>query len=102
MGEAPYRKDRYLRELKLAGKLDLVNGIIIGRFSRRERESPDKPSDFKMHQVFEQYFSEMKVPGIYNFPAGHGSKNISLPLGGNVLIDTNNELLKVLDSPIKN
>ena len=102
VGEAPYRIDRYLRELKLAGKLDQVYGIIIGRFSRRESESPDKPSDFKMHQVFEQYFSEMKVPVIYNFPAGHGSKNISLPLGGNVLIDTNNELLKVLDSPIKN
>ena len=102
VGEAPYRIDRYLRELKLAGKLDQVYGIIIGRFSRRESESPDKSSDFKMHQVFEQYFSEMKVPVIYNFPAGHGSKNISLPLGGNVLIDTNNELLKVLDSPIKN
>ena len=33
VGEAPYRIDRYLSELKLAGKLDLVNGIIIGRFS---------------------------------------------------------------------
>ena len=102
VGEAPYRIDRYLRELKLAGKLDVVNGIIIGRFSRRESESPDKPSDFKMSQVFQQYFSEMNVPVIFDFPAGHGSKNISLPLGGNVLIDTKNEIFKVLESPIKN
>jgi len=36
VGEAPYRIDRYLSELKLAGKLDLVNRIIIGSFSRRE------------------------------------------------------------------
>ena len=102
VGEAPYRIDRYLRELKLAGKLDVVNGIIIGRFSRRESESPDKPSDFKMSQVFQQYFSEMNVPVIFDFPAGHGSKNISLPLGGNVLIDTKNEIFKVLEPPIKN
>ena len=102
VGEAPYRIDRYLRELKLAGKLDVVNGIIIGRFSRRESESLDKPSDFKMSQVFQQYFSEMNVPVIFDFPAGHGSKNISLPLGGNVLIDTKNEIFKVLESPIKN
>ena len=102
VGEAPYRVDRYLRELKLAGKLDVVNGIIIGRFSRRESESPDKPSDFKMSQVFQQYFSEMNVPVIFDFPAGHGSKNISLPLGGNVLIDTKNEIFKVLEPPIKN
>lgn len=102
VGEAPYRVDRYLRELKLAGKLDVVNGIIIGRFSRRESESPDKPSDFKMSQVFQQYFSEMNVPVIFDFPSGHGSKNISLPLGGNVLIDTKNEIFKVLEAPIKN
>ena len=102
VGEAPYRIDRYLSELKLAGKLDLVSGIIIGRFSRRETEPSDKSTDFKMHEVFQQYFSEMKVPVIYNFPAGHGSKNISLPLGSNVRINTNNEIFKVLDSPIKN
>ena len=102
VGEAPYRVDRYLRELKLAGKLDVVNGIIIGRFSRRESENPDKPSDFKMSQVFQQYFSELNVPVIFDFPAGHGSKNISLPLGGNVLIDTKNEIFKVLEPPIKN
>ena len=102
VGEAPYRIDRYLRELKLAGKLDVVNGIIIGRFSRRKSESPDKPSDFKISQVFQQYFSEMNVPVIFDFPSGHGSKNISLPLGGNVLIDTKNEIFKVLEPPIKN
>ncbi len=102
VGEAPYRIDRYLSELKLAGKLDLVNGIIIGRFSRRETEAPDRPTDFKMHQVFQQYFSKMKVPVIFNFPSGHGSKNVSLPLGCIVEINTDNETFSLLESPIKN
>ena len=102
VGEAPYRIDRYLSELKLAGKLDLVNGIIIGRFSRRETEAPDRSTDFKMHQVFQQYFSKMKVPVIFNFPSGHGSKNVSLPLGFIVEINTDYETFKVLEPPIKN
>ena len=102
VGEAPYRIDRYLSELKLAGKLDRVNGIIIGRFSRRETEAPDRSTDFKMHQVFQQYFSKMKVPVIFNFPSGHGSKNVSLPLGCIVEINTEYETFKVLEPPIKN
>ena len=102
VGEAPYRIDRYLSELKLAGKLDLVNGIIIGRFSRRETEAPDRSTDFQMHQVFQQYFSKMKAPVIFNFPSGHGSKNVSLPLGCIVEINTDDEIFKVLESPIKN
>ena len=102
VGEAPYRIDRYLSELKLAGKLDLVNGIIIGRFSRRETEAPDRSTDFKMHQVFQQYFSIMKVPVIFNFPSGQGSKNVSLPLGCIVEINTEYDTFKVLEPPIKN
>ena len=102
VGEAPYRIDRYLSELKLAGKLDRVNGVIIGRFSRRETEAPDRSTDFKMHQVFQQYFSKMKVPVIFNFPSGHGSKNVSLPLGCIVEINTEYETFKVLEPPIKN
>ena len=101
VGEAPYRIDRYLSELKLAGKLDRVNGVIIGRFSRRETEAPDRSTDFKMHQVFQQYFSKMKVPVIFNFPSGHGFKNVSLPLGCIVEINTVYETFKVLEPPIK-
>ena len=100
--EAPYRIDRYFWELKLSGKLDLVNRIIIGRFSRRETEAPDRSTDFKMHQVFQQYFSIMKIPVIFNFPSGHGSKNVSLPLGCIVEINTEYETFKVLEPPIKN
>ena len=102
VGEAPYRIDRYLSELKLAGKLAVVNGIIIGRFSRRDTEPPDKSTDFKMNEVFEQYFSKMNVPVIYNFPAGHGSKNISLPMGCLVEIDTGEGIFSVLEHPINN
>ena len=102
VGEAPYRIDRYLSELKLAGKFDHVNGIIIGRFTRRDEEPEDRPTDFKMEEVFRQYFSDIIVPVVYYFPAGHVSTNLSLPLGCIVEINTSKGIFKSFESPISN
>ena len=94
--------DRYLQELKLAGKFDGVKGVVIGRFSRRTSEAPDKPTDFTMEEVFKQYFSKSEFPVIYNFPSGHGAKNISLPLGILAEINTDNQVFRLLESPVRN
>ena len=102
VGESPYRVDRYLQELKLAGKFDGVKGVVIGRFSRRGSEVPDKPTDFTMEEVFKQYFSKSEFPVIYNFPSGHGAKNISLPLGILAEINTDTQVFRLLESPVKN
>ena len=102
VGESPYRVDRYLQELKLAGKFDGVKGVVIGRFSRRSNELLDKPTDFTMEEVFEQYFSKFEFPVIYNFPSGHGAKNISLPLGILAEINTDTQIFRLLESALKN
>ena len=101
VGESPYRVDRYLQELKLAGKFSSLRGVVIGRFSRRSDEAPDKLTDFEMEEVFIQYFSNFNIPVIYNFPSGHGSRNISLPLGVVAEINTDSQIFKFLESPLK-
>ena len=45
-----------------------------------------------MEEVFDQYFSNFNVPVIYDFPSGHGSKNISIPLGVIAEIDTEDSI----------
>ncbi len=102
VGESPYRVDRYLQELKLAGKFNELKGVIIGRFSRRDSEGPDKLTDFKMEEVFNQYFSNFNVPVIYDFPSGHGAKNISIPLGVIAEINTEDQIFRLLENPLKN
>ena len=102
IGESPYRVDRYLQELKLAGKFNELKGVIIGRFSRRDSEVPDKLTDFKMEEVFDQYFSNFNVPVIYDFPSGHGAKNISIPLGVIAEINTEDQIFRLLEYPLKN
>ncbi len=101
VGEAPYRIDRYLQELKLAGKLDSLNGAILGSFTRREDEPSDDPEDFKMEEVLDQYFINLNIPVIKNFSAGHIKRNISLPMGAMIEINTRTREIKILEKLVK-
>jgi len=100
--EAPYRVDRFLSTLKLAGKLDNVNGVILGKFTRTEREGED-PSEFSIKEVFEQYFADADYPVIYDFPVGHHKFNASLPVGALCELEATAEGCKitVLEDPVK-
>lgn len=99
VGEAPYRIDRFLSQLKLAGIFENVNGIILGKFTRRSDEPPDDPESFSMREVLEQYFSELDVPVIANYPVGHYKDNISLPIGVPAELDADNKIIRLLTSP---
>lgn len=80
VSEAPYRIDRYLSTLKLAGKLDELQGVILGKFTRTRRRGAG-PSKFTIERVFDMYFGDADYPVISEFPAGHFEHNATLPLG---------------------
>ncbi len=100
--EAPYRIDRFLSTLRLAGKLDELNGVILGQFTRTEKEGED-PSEFSVQQVFEQYFADADYPVITNFPTGHHKFNATLPIGAMVELEATEDgnKVKVLEDPVK-
>ncbi len=100
--EAPYRVDRFLSTLKLAGKLDELNGVILGKFTRTEKEGED-PSEFSVQDVFEQYFTDRGIPVIYDFPVGHFKQNATLPIGALFELEAGEEGCKVtvLEDPVK-
>ncbi len=101
VGEAPYRIDRYLSQLKMGGKLDHLQGVILGKFTRRSDEIPDDPKSFKMIEVLKQYFSDLGVPVLANYPVGHYKYNVTLPIGALVRIDAEKKLINILQSPTK-
>ena len=100
--EAPYRIDRYLSNLRLAGKLNELNGVILGKFTQTEKEGED-PSEFNTREVFEQYFANLGVPVIYDFPAGHYKYNATLPVGAMIELDATEDACRitVLEDPVK-
>jgi muramoyltetrapeptide carboxypeptidase len=100
--EAPYRIDRFLSTLKLAGKLDDLNGVILGKFTRTQREG-EEPSEFSVKEVFEMYFKDADYPVIYEFPAGHFKQNATLPIGAMFELEADDDgwSVKLVEDPVK-
>ena len=98
IGEQPYRIDRYLCQMKSAGILDQVNGIILGQFIDcvDEEDSPTLTLD----EIFDDFFSQLSIPVVKSFPYGHGVKKFTIPFGANVEIDTSIPQVKLLESPV--
>jgi muramoyltetrapeptide carboxypeptidase len=97
--EAPYRIDRMLCQLKLAGKLDTLRGAVLGQFTRtRDRDDDPEPTDprFTVDGVLRQYFEPLGIPVLMNYPVGHHKMNAGLPMGGMVEIDADEGLLRIL------
>ena len=99
VGEAPYRIDRYFSQLRMAGKFDHLKGAILGKFTRRAKEPPDDDNSFTMMRVLEQYFSNLGVPVIANFPIGHYKYNVSFPIGVMAEIDADKQTVRILENP---
>ena len=79
LNEPPYRIDRMLMQLKLAGKLKGVKGIIFGEMRRCEQRGAE---DYTLQQVAMRVLGDLHVPIAFGLKSGHVSnKNFTLPLG---------------------
>ena len=70
--------DERLVQLRATGLLAKVRGIVFGHLSL-DRSEEDEFEDFVLDLV-----SDLGVPVIMDFPAGHDSPNLTLPLGSEV------------------
>jgi muramoyltetrapeptide carboxypeptidase len=100
VGEAPYRVDRMLNTLRLAGKFDHVAGIVLGQFTAREDEAK-WDDDESIDDVLKDYFGKLHVPVLANFPFGHVRYNATLPVGAMAELDANRQVLRVLENPVR-
>ena len=70
--------DERLVQLRASGLLAKVRGIVFGHLSL-DRSEEDEFEDFVLDLV-----SDLGVPVLMDFPAGHDSPNLTLPLGTEV------------------
>jgi len=81
----PYQIDRMLMQLKLAGKVTGVRGIIFG-----EMLDCVQPGDqsFTLQEIIMRVVGDLWIPIAYGVHSGHvSSGNITLPLGVRVALD---------------
>ena len=95
VGERPYRLDRNLTALALAGKFRDCAGIILGTFTDCEEPPHDNPSDsgviadstLTLQQIIEEVILPYKKPTLLNYRAGHMYPQSTLPMGAEISID---------------
>jgi muramoyltetrapeptide carboxypeptidase len=97
VGERAYRLDRYLSQLKLAGRLANLAGVLLGSFSFGEGDKADSQADIQA--VFKDYFGQLSIPVLAGFPAGHDRYNLALPVGARMQIDADQKIIQVCERP---
>jgi muramoyltetrapeptide carboxypeptidase len=79
IAEKPFRIDRMLMQLRLAGKLDKVRGFVFGEML--DCRPPDGET-YTLQQVIMRVLAPYNVPIVYGLKSGHvTSGNITLPIG---------------------
>jgi muramoyltetrapeptide carboxypeptidase len=99
--EEPYKIDRMLTQLVLAGKFDDVKGIILGKFNNLDSHKPFYPGlQFSVRQIINQIIKPLNKPTILNYPIGHGSGIITLPIGIFAELNADKKELIILEQPV--
>jgi muramoyltetrapeptide carboxypeptidase len=79
IGEYLYNADRMLLNLKRAGKLDNIRGLIVGGFT--DLQDTDRPFGQTIEEIIWDKVKEYDYPVCFNFPCGHQDINYTLTLG---------------------
>ena len=97
IGEAPYRIDRMLTHLRLAGILQQISGLGFGSFSNCEDEkNVYEKQSFELLEIFRDRTQDLNIPIVSDLPIGHCHGNASIPLGHQGILDGKRGKLSIL------
>jgi muramoyltetrapeptide carboxypeptidase len=93
----PFQIDRMLMQLKLAGKLQNVRGIVFGEMLDC-RQSPTQ--DYTLEEVVLRVIGDLGIPVAFGLRSGHVSReNITLPFGVKARLEVSSGVtLTILES----
>jgi muramoyltetrapeptide carboxypeptidase len=93
----PFQIDRMLMQLKLAGKLTGVRGIIFGEMIDC-RQTPSQ--DYTLEEVVLRVVGDLGIPVAFGLRSGHVSRaNITLPIGVKARLEVGNRVsFKILEA----
>jgi muramoyltetrapeptide carboxypeptidase len=97
VNEPTYHIEVELNQLRLAGKLDGVAGVVVGELDRCDwrEERPVAPRTRSIEDVLERHLGRLGVPVLYRLPLGHGKHLATIPLGVMATLDADARTLTV-------
>jgi muramoyltetrapeptide carboxypeptidase len=95
----PYYVDGFLTQLKAAGKLDRIAGVVVGEMKDcdwgDQRQASDWARSRSIEDVLEEHLAPLGIPILYKLPLGHGKHLAALPLGVRCTLDADRRTLTV-------
>jgi muramoyltetrapeptide carboxypeptidase len=80
IGEYLYNIDRMLLQLKRAGKLSRLAGLVIGGFT--DLKDTERPFGTEVKEIIRHHVEEFDFPLCFDFSVSHGKENLALKIGG--------------------
>ncbi len=98
IGEAVYRVDRMLTQLKLAGVLDNISGFVFGYCTDCKADSGY--SSFTLNEVLDQHIKPLGIPAWTGSMIGHIDKKFTMPIGVEAKINAEAGEMQLLESAV--
>jgi len=99
INEEPYRIDRHLTQLRLAGVFKSIKGLVFGKFAHCK--SIDRRfSNITVDDVITEQTAELDIPVISNVAFGHVPRKLTLPQGVKANIDTWNKEFRICEPSV--
>lgn len=83
VGEQPYRIDRMLTHMGMAGCFEGIAGLALGSF--KDCGDPDQ-----IYRIFDDVFGDDAIPILAGFDMGHDEPNLTIPFGIRATLDADN------------
>jgi len=81
LGERPYRIDRMLTALDLAGVFDAVSAVVVGEFTGCDEPEATRAQSPTAEEVLIERLGRLAIPVVVGAAVGHGTRNRALPYG---------------------
>jgi muramoyltetrapeptide carboxypeptidase len=96
VNEAPYRIDRMLTQLWLAGKLQEAAGIAFGKFTKTE----DDGNTFSIEEIIQRRCGSLGIPVVGGLMIGHIADKTTVPMGIQARLDADAGTLELLEPAV--
>ena len=100
VGERPYRIDRLLTHLELAGVFATVSGVVMGDLMACDEPAETRVQFPSAMAVVRERLGRLKIPVVLGAPIGHGTRNLALPYGVRAHLDAGAGTLVALEAVV--
>ncbi len=97
VAEPPFRVDRVLTQLRLAGALDRCAAIGFGEMAGCE---PADGVGYSLRDVVGEALTGLDLPVLWGLPFGHGARNWTFPVGVRAELDADGGQIRFLEPAV--